>query len=227
MGSLRLGVLASGRGSDLQSILDAQDARLLDSRVVVVVSDVPGAKALERARSKGIPALAVEVPKDVPAVERRERHDAKILQVLKEHKVDLVVLAGYMRILTKGFVAAYAHRIVNVHPALLPSFPGVRGQKQALDWGVRVTGCTTHFVDPEVDHGPILLQAAVPIPTGHTEEDLSRKILQVEHQILPRTIRLIESGAVRVEGRRVRIEATDSWKTRLPVLPDVLYGPGY
>jgi phosphoribosylglycinamide formyltransferase 1 len=141
--------------------------------------------------------------------------------------VELVVLAGYMRILSPLLIRAFAGKIVNVHPALLPSFPGVHAQKQALDYGVRIAGCTTHFVDEKVDHGPNILQAAVRVKPEDTEESLSLRILAAEHQILPRTIQLLEEGRVKVEGRHVRLDAHDSWTRRLPMLDDTFYGPGY
>ena len=138
-----------------------------------------------------------------------------------------MVLAGYMRILTPLLIRRFPGRIINIHPALLPSFRGAHGQQQALDAGVKVAGCTTHFVDEEVDHGPIILQAAVPIRPDDTEASLSSRILNVEHQLLPRTVHLLEQEKVHLDGRRVRIDADSSWKTVLPRLPDVLYGDGY
>jgi phosphoribosylglycinamide formyltransferase 1 len=224
---LRLGVLASGRGSDLQSLLDANAQGRIASRVSVVLSDVASARAVERARGAGIPAEALEPRADLRGPERRDEHEARLLKVLAHHRVDLVVLAGYMRLVSATFVAAYPNRIVNIHPALLPAFPGLHSQKQALDYGVRLAGCTTHFVDEQTDHGPILLQAALPVQPNETEESLSRRILEVEHQILPRTIHLLEQGRVHVEGRRVRLDPDASWTTRYPTLPGVLYGPGY
>lgn len=224
---LRLGVLASGRGTDLQSLLDARTEGRIASGVAVVVSDSPQAAALDRARKAGVPAEAVvrDVRLEPPA--RRPHHEELIAKVLDHHRVDLVVLAGYMRLVSREFVRRYPNRIVNIHPALLPAFPGLHAQKQALEWGSRVAGCTTHFVDAQTDHGPILLQAAVAVDPDDTEDSLSRRILAVEHQVLPRTIHLIEQGRVRVEGRRVSIDADASWTTKYPTLPRVLYGPGY
>jgi phosphoribosylglycinamide formyltransferase-1 len=227
MTALRLGVLASGRGSDLQSLLDAREKGLIQSQVVVVVSDVADAKALGRARDNKIPAVAIEPARDLPVPERRRQHEDAILAALAKHKVDLVVLAGYMRILTPHLIHRYPMKIVNIHPALLPSFPGTHGQQQALDWGVRVAGCTTHLVDDQVDHGPILLQAAVAVRPDDTVETLSKRILAVEHQILPRTIHLLEEGRIKMDGRKVVIDAGPSFTKRLPVLPDTFYGPGY
>jgi phosphoribosylglycinamide formyltransferase 1 len=227
MPGLRLAVLASGRGSDLHSILDAQDRGLIQSRVAVVVSDKADAQALNRARGRTIPAFAIEPNSSLPVPERRRQHEEAIIQVLREHKTDLVVLAGYMRILTPHLIKAFPDRIVNIHPALLPSFPGRHGQRQALDYGVRIAGCTTHFVDEFVDHGPNILQAAVAVKLEDTEDTLSRRILDAEHQILPRTIHLLEEGRVKIEGRVVKIDPGESWLKKLRVLPDTFYGPGY
>ncbi len=225
--ALRLAVLASGRGTDLQSLLDASADGRIASRVVVVASDVADAKALDRARRAGVAAEAVVPAPKLPPPERKAEQEGHLVQVLETYRVDLVVLAGYMRLLSAAFVRRFPNRIVNIHPALLPSFPGVQAQKQALDWGVGVAGCTTHLVDELTDHGPIVLQAALAVKAGETEEELSRRILAVEHQLLPRTVHLIEQGRVRVEGRRVRVDPDTSWTTKYAVLPGVLYGPGY
>ena len=227
MAALRLGVLASGRGSNLQALIDAAEKKWIASRVEVVISDVPGAQAVERARAKKIPAETIPPPTGLKQPMRREAHEAQLLKVLRHFRVDVVVLAGFMRLLGRDLIRAYPHRIVNVHPALLPSFPGLHGQKQALDWGARVAGATTHFVDEEVDHGPIIVQAGVAVRREDTEETLSLRILEVEHQLLPRTINLLEENRAHVEGRKVRIDAGPSWKAKLPMLPDVLYGDGY
>lgn len=225
--ALRLAVLASGRGSDLQSLLDARRDGRIESSVVVVVSDVAGAKAVERARKAGVPAETLVPDPSLKGAERRRHLEERVDKVLSHFRVDLVVLAGYMRLVSPEFVRRYPHRIVNIHPALLPSFPGLHAQRQALDAGARVAGCTTHLVDEHVDHGPILLQAAVAVHDGDTEETLGRRILDVEHQILPRTIHLLEQGRVHVEGARVRIDADESWTRKYPTLPGVLYGAGY
>lgn len=227
MGSLKLAVLASGRGTDLQALIDASDRGWIESKVVVVVSDNPDAKALERARKRGIPAEAVVPPADLKGEARQKLHEERIAKVLDHYGTEIVVLAGFMRILSPDLVRRYPQRIINVHPALLPSFRGVDAQRQALEWGVRVSGCTTHFVDEKVDHGPIILQAAVSVRRGDTADSLAARILAVEHQLLPRTIHLMEQGRVQLEGRRVRIRPGDSWKALNRVLPDVLYGDGY
>lgn len=227
MRPLRLAVLASGRGSDLQSILDASSAGRIQSRVVVVVSDNPDAKALDRARALDIPAEGLEPDSRLAAPERRRKHEDQVAKVLSHFKADLVVLAGYMRLIGPSLIQRYPSRIVNIHPALLPAFPGLHAQRQALEWGARIAGCTTHFVDEETDHGPIILQAALAVRRDESEESLSKRILDVEHQILPRTIHLVEQDRIHVEGRRVRIDADPSWTTKYPVLPGVFYGEGY
>lgn len=196
---LRLGVLVSGRGSNLQAILDASAAGRLSADVAVVLSDVADAYALERARQRNIPAL-FEDPKGSPT---REAFDKALIGHLEQHGVDLVCLAGFMRLLTPAFVAHYRNRIMNIHPALLPAFPGLHVQRKALQYGVKFTGCTVHFVDEGTDTGPIILQAVVPVLEGDTEEMLSARILRYEHVIYPRAIQLFAEGRLRIAGRRV------------------------
>lgn len=219
---LSLAVLASGTGTNLQAILDACASGLVKAKVAVVVSDKPTALALDRARKAGVDGIFVD-----PKGRTREGHETAVLDVLKQHAVGLVCLAGYMRILGPTLVRAFPQRIVNVHPALLPSFPGLHGQRQALEWGAKVTGCTTHFVDAEVDHGPIILQAAVPVLDDDTEDTLAKRILEQEHRIYPLTVHLFAEGRVRVEGRRVRvrppISADEAQRFGLPGLAG---GPG-
>jgi phosphoribosylglycinamide formyltransferase-1 len=198
---LRLGVLASGRGSNFQAILNAINEDRVDADVVVALSDRADAYALERAGKRGIPAFAVN-PKEYGS---REAYDQVLVNHLKEQGVDLVILAGYLRLVSKPMLAAYPNRILNIHPGLLPSFPGLNPQKQALHHGVRFSGCTVHFVDDTVDNGPILIQAVVPVFEGDTEETLSLRILIQEHRIYPEAIQLIAEGRVKVEGRRVII----------------------
>ncbi len=198
---LRVGVLASGRGSNLQAILDAAARGELPAQVVVVVSDRGDALALERARAAGVPAVFVD-PARYPS---RADFEAEIARLLEAHGVELVVLAGYMRVLGPAFVAAFRNRIMNIHPSLLPAFPGLHAQRQALEHGVKVAGCTVHFVDEGVDTGPIILQAAVPVLEDDTEESLAARILEQEHRLYPEAIRLYAAGRLRVEGRRVRI----------------------
>lgn len=200
---LRLGVLASGRGSNLQAILDAIDAGRCPARVVVVVSDRPGATALDRARRAGAKAIHVD-PHRYPD---RAAFDQAVAAALAEHAVELVCLAGYMRLLSPAFVAAWRGRILNVHPALLPAFPGLHAQRQALEHGVKVSGATIHLVDEGVDTGPIVLQAAVPVLDDDTEATLAARILAEEHRLYAEAIRLYAEGRLQVEGRRVRIRS--------------------
>jgi len=204
MGSklLRLGVLVSGRGSNLQAIIDAIEKGNLDAQVVVVISDKEGAYALERARKHGIEALFI----DPKSYESREAHEKAIGDELEKRGVELICLAGYMRILSPYFVNRFRWRIINIHPALLPSFPGLHGQKQALDYGVKISGCTVHFVDEETDHGPIIIQAAVPVLEDDDEDTLAARILEYEHKIYPRAIQLYAQGRLEIQGRKVKIK---------------------
>lgn len=198
---LRIGLLASGRGSNLQAIIGAIEAGKLDCRLAVVVSDRADARALERARKHGIDTVFLD-PKAYPG---REAYDQAVLAELAEHRVELVCLAGYMRILTPMFVRALPGQIMNIHPALLPAFPGLHAQRQALKYGVRVSGATVHFVDEGVDTGPIICQAAVPVREDDTEETLAARILAEEHELYPRAIRLYAEGRLSIRGRRVLV----------------------
>lgn len=200
-GPLRLAVLASGRGSNVQAILDAGADAGFPARVVVVVSDRERAPALDRARAHGVEAVFV----DPKAHGDRAAFDAAVMALLDARAVDLVCLAGYMRLLSPAFVRSYAGRLLNVHPSLLPAFPGLAAQRQALDHGVRITGATVHFVDEGLDTGPIVLQAAVPVRDDDTEESLSARILVEEHRLYPQAIRLFAEGRLRVSGRRVTV----------------------
>ncbi|HJR18193.1 MAG TPA: phosphoribosylglycinamide formyltransferase [Actinomycetota bacterium] len=194
--SMRVGVLLSGSGTNLQAILDGAGP---EYEVVVAVSDRADAYGLERARSAGVEAVHL----DPKAHESRESLNEALADVLREHRVELVCLAGFMRILAPNFIKAFEGRILNIHPALLPAFPGAHAVREALEWGVQVTGCTVHFADEEVDHGPILLQEAVPILPGDDEGRLHERIKTVEHRLYPEAIRLIALGHVRIDGRRV------------------------
>ncbi len=185
-----LGVLISGRGSNLQAILDAIREGKLDARVGVVLSNVERAPGLDRARKAGV-ATAVLSHKGYAS---REQYDAALVERLRAHDVDLVCLAGFMRLLSPVFVRAFPGRILNVHPSLLPAFPGLHAQRQALEHGVKVTGATVHLVDEELDHGPILLQREVPVLEGDDEESLSARILEQEHRIYPEAIALVLEG---------------------------------
>jgi phosphoribosylglycinamide formyltransferase-1 len=182
-----LGVLISGRGSNLQAILNAIRDGKLDARMGVVISNVPGAAGLDRARAAGVP---VEVLSH-RSFRSREDYDAALVERLRAHGVDLVCLAGFMRLLSPVFVRAFPGRILNVHPSLLPSFPGLHAQRQALEHGVKLTGATVHLVDEELDHGPILVQRAVEVLEGDDEETLSARILEKEHEIYPEAIALV------------------------------------
>ena len=199
MTPIGLGVLASGRGSNLQAILDACDAGIIPARVRLVVSDVATAEALQRARRHGVEARHV----DPQAYPTRQAFDQAVMAILRAAAVDLVCLAGFMRLLGAEFVAAYRHRIMNIHPALLPAFPGLHVQPKALEYGVKVSGCTVHFVDEGTDTGPIIMPAAVPVFDDDTEDTLSARILRYEHQIYPEAIRLFAEGRLEVRGRRV------------------------
>jgi phosphoribosylglycinamide formyltransferase-1 len=197
--TLAVGVLASGRGSNLQAILAACARPGFPAHVTVVISDREQAAALEGARAAGVEALWVN-PKDFGD---REAFDLALVHELQRRAVGLVCHAGFMRILSPVYVRAFAGRALNVHPSLLPAFPGLRAQRQALDHGVRVTGATVHFIDEGVDTGPIVLQAAVPVEPGDTEETLAARILGQEHRLYPEAIRLFAEGRLRIEGRRV------------------------
>ena len=199
---LRLAVLASGRGSNLQAIIDAITEGRLHAVLALVISNKAEAPALERARQHGAPAVFLD-PKATPG---RDAYDAVILEHLRQHDVGLVALAGYMKIITRVLIDAYAGRIMNIHPSLLPSFPGLQAQQQALDWGAKMSGCTVHFVEEGVDTGPIIQQAAVPVLEGDTAESLEARILAQEHRIYPEAIQLFAEGCLTVEGRRVHIK---------------------
>lgn len=201
MSLLRLGVIASGRGSNLQAIIDKCDAGVVSAEVGVVISDRENAFALERARNRGIPAVYIN-PK---GFETKEDYEGAIVQSLKENRVELVVLAGYMRLVGKVLLGSYPNKIMNIHPALLPSFPGAHGQKDAVDYGVRFSGCTVHFVDEGMDTGPIILQAVVPVMQDDTEETLAARILEQEHKIYPEAVQLYAEGRLNVQGRKVLI----------------------
>ena len=198
---LRLAVLASGRGSNLQAIIDAIEQGRLQAVLAVVISNKAEAQALDRARKHGAPAVFLD-PKATPG---REAYDAVILEQLRKHDAGLVALAGYMKIVTRVLLDAYADRIMNIHPSLLPSFPGLAAQQQALDWGAKVSGCTVHFVEEGVDTGPIIRQAAVPVLEGDTAESLEARILAEEHRIYAEAIQLFAEGRLTIEGRRVHI----------------------
>jgi phosphoribosylglycinamide formyltransferase-1 len=197
----KIGVLISGRGSNLQALIAAAAAGTLGGEVSVVVSNVEEAAGLEKARRAGVAAHFRD-----HRGRSREEFDRDVLERLAAHQVDLVCLAGFMRRLSSHFIQAYAGRILNVHPSLLPAFPGLEPQKQALAYGAKVSGATVHLVDEGLDSGPILLQEAVPVRDDDTEETLAARILEVEHRLYPRAVRIVLDGHYRVEGRRVRVQ---------------------
>lgn len=193
-----IGVLISGRGSNMLAILDAIDAGRIPARVGCVVSNVPEAPGLVRARERGIDTVALDHRGFT-----REAHDKRMHAELAERGVDLVCLAGYMRLLSPFFIRSFPNRILNIHPSLLPAFPGLAAQRQALDYGVKVAGCTVHVVDEELDHGPIVLQRTVAVHEDDTEATLSERILHEEHVAYPEAVRLLVGGHVRIVGRTV------------------------
>ena len=219
---LRVGVLASGRGTDLQSIIDASKKGLIDAKVVIVISDKKDAYALKRADKNQINFKFLD-----SEGKTRKDHEKEIDKILLENNVELVVGAGYMRIFSPSFIKKWYGKLINIHPALLPSFKGTNGQRDAIEYGVKISGCTTHFMDDEMDHGPIILQAAVKVLPGDDRDKLAHRILDVEHQILPRTVDLFAQGRLKIEGRKVKILKGDSWKDKYETFPDVLYPEGY
>src|SRR5499425_436076 len=195
----RIGVLLSGRGSNFEALADSVSAgRIPNAEIALVVSNREGAPGIDRARARGlstrvIPSKGLE----------REAYDRQVVSALREAGVDLICLAGYMRLLSPYFVAAFPQRILNIHPSLLPSFPGLESQKQALEYGVKFAGCTVHFVDENLDAGPIVLQAAVAVADHDTEESLSARILQEEHRIYSEAVKIVLEGTYKITGRRV------------------------
>lgn len=204
MAKLALGVLASGRGSNLQSIMDACVRGELPAVVKVVISDQPEAYALERARQQNIAAHFVNI-KDYA---EKAAYESAIVELLQKQGVDLVCLAGYMRLVGSTMLQAYPQRIMNIHPSLLPSFTGLDAHQQALDYGVKVSGCTVHFVDEGMDTGPIILQAAVPVMDDDNEDSLSERILEQEHRLYPQAIKLFAQGKLTVRDRKVIVDVT-------------------
>jgi len=203
---LRVAVLASGRGSNLQAVIDAIEAGQVQAQIVAVISNKKEAAALERARTHGLPDVFVDPKPFAGRPDSREAYDRALLEVLEKNQVELVLLAGYMKIVTAILVNAYANRMMNIHPSLLPSFPGLDVQKKAIEWGCKLAGCTVHFVTEGVDEGPIVLQAAVQILDNDTPDTLAARILIQEHKIYPRAVQLFAEDRLRVEGRRVFID---------------------
>ena len=194
----RLGILLSGRGSNFEAIADSIAAGRLDAEIAVVISNRPEPRGMEIARERGLPAVCIP-SKGVP----REDYDRQLIAELKRRGVELICLAGFMRLLTAEFCREFPMRILNIHPSLLPAFPGLEAQGQALEHGVKVSGCTVHFVDEHLDAGPIVLQAVVPVLAGDTAETLAARILKEEHRIYSEAIGIVLAGGWRIEGRRV------------------------
>lgn len=202
---IRIGALVSGSGSNLQSIMEACVRGEIDGQVAVVISNVPGAYALERARSRSIPTVVLPHG-DFPD---RAAYDRELVKILRRFEVDLVVLAGFMRVLTDGFLQEFPGRVMNIHPALLPSFPGLGVRRKAIEHGVRFSGCTVHFVDAGVDTGPIIIQAVVPVYPDDSEEELKDRILALEHKIYPKAIQLFAQGRLSISGRKVYVRGLE------------------
>jgi len=195
----RIGVLLSGRGSNFEALAESiVSGRIPNAEMAMVISNRDGAPGIDRAKARGIPTRVIP-SKGL----ERETYDRQVVAVLDEHKVDLVCLAGYMRLLSPYFVAAFPNRILNIHPSLLPSFPGLESQRQALEYGVQFAGCTVHFVDENLDAGPIVLQAVLPVNDNDTEDTLSARILQEEHRIYSEAVRIVLEDRYKIEGRRV------------------------
>jgi phosphoribosylglycinamide formyltransferase 1 len=212
-----LGVLISGSGTNLQAIIDAIEAQELNAKIQVVLSNRTDAYGLVRAKKHGIPVEVLD-HKSFPS---REAFDQAVVNILRDREVELVVLAGFMRLLSPVLVRAYSNRIMNIHPALLPAFPGLHVQKKAVEHGVRFSGCTVHFVNEACDEGPIIIQAVVPVFPDDTEETLAGRILKQEHRIYPRAIQLYSEGRLHVEGRRVLVDGLAREENQVLVLPPV------
>ena len=207
-----IGILLSGRGSNFVAIADNIDAgRIPGARIAVVISNRPDAPGIEISRRRGLDGRVIP-----SKGKQREEHDREVVAVLKEKKVELVCLAGYMRLLSAGFVQQFPNRVLNIHPALLPSFPGLEAQKQAFDYGVKVSGCTVHFVDEQLDHGAIIVQKAVPVYDTDDEHSLADRILEQEHIAYSEAIRIVLEGNYEIAGRRV---------VRRPALREVAFPP--
>jgi len=212
---LKVGVLVSGRGTNLQALIDAKEAGKLGAEIALVVSDNPQAKAIERCKKHRIPCKVLE-RKDFSS---KKEFEEALAQALKEAGVELVVLAGFMRILSPHFLKHFPDRVINIHPSLVPAFQGLHAQRRAVEFGAKFSGCTVHFVDESVDGGPVIVQAVVPLLPEDTEESLAERILKWEHRILPQTVRWFAEGRVKKEGRKVVVEGA-KYGT-LPVNPEL------
>ncbi len=210
-----IGVLISGGGTNLQAIIDAIEAKNLDAEICVVLSNKADAYGLARAKQHGIATAVL----DHKSFASREDYDQAVVDVLRARGVELVILAGFMRLLSPVFIKAYSNRIMNIHPSLLPSFPGLHVQKKALDHGVRFAGCTVHFVNEECDEGPIIIQAVVPVYPDDDEATLAARILKQEHRIYPRAIQLYAEGQLHVTGRKVLVDGLTRDESPVLVLP--------
>ena len=210
-----IAVLLSGGGTNLQAIIDAIEAKKLDAKIELVLSNKADAFGLVRAQNHGIPTEVL----DHLTYPSRETYDQAVVDRLRGRGVELVALAGFMRLLSPVFIKAYSNRIMNIHPALLPSFPGLHVQRKAVDHGVRFAGCTVHFVNEECDEGPIIIQAVVPVFADDTEESLAARILNQEHQIYPRAIQLYAAGRLHVSGRRVLVDGLTKDELQVLVQP--------
>ncbi len=198
---LKIAVLASGRGSNFQALIDAIESRKIIAEIKLLIVDNPSAYAIQRAHNYSIEYLYID-PSKYPT---KDEYYSEVANQLRMREVELVVLAGFMRVVKKPLLDAYPNRIMNIHPALLPSFPGLHGQKDALNYGVRISGCTVHFVDEGIDTGPVIIQAAVAVSPDDTEDILSQRILALEHKIYPEAVRLYAEGRLKIEGRTVKI----------------------
>ena len=199
---IKIGVLASGRGSNLQAIIDEIQAGKLDAEITIVISDNPGAEALKRAEAASIPFEVIE-RKSFPT---REAYDSDLIKALRSYGVKLVVLAGFMRVLSPDFIRAFPEKIINIHPSLLPAFPGLDVHRRVVEHGVKFSGCTVHFVNEEVDTGPIIIQAVVQVNSMDTPESLAKRVLEAEHRIYPMAIQLISQDKLKVVDRRVLLK---------------------
>jgi len=199
---MRIGVLVSGRGSNLQALIDAYQAEKIKGEIALVISDNPTAYALERCKKHNIPHKVV-LRRDFQTKADFER---EMVRLLMERGVELVVLAGFMRVLSSEFLKAFPMKVINIHPSLIPAFQGLNAQKQAIEYGAKISGCTVHFVTEELDNGPVIIQACVPVLPEDTEESLSERILKFEHKILPQAVKWISEGRVKVDGRKVVVE---------------------
>lgn len=216
---LKIAILASGAGSNAQTIMDKARAGILDVEIALVFSNRPGAKVLERAAKAGIPHIVL----DHAQYPSRESHEDKMLELLERHNCGLVALAGYMRLLSRHFLDRFGGKVINVHPALLPSFPGTHGARSALDYGVKISGASVHFVEEQMDTGPLIIQGAVPVNAGESVESLQNRIHAVEHRILPQAIQWAAEDRLSLEGRQVFLRPAS--RKKIPANADMLVWP--